>query len=468
MADIGRQTPTECFVLPYKKTKGPEAIEAYEKTGRSAMDWQKLLVYDLLALEDDQWIHMRYGYSVPRQNGKNEVVAIREMWGLLHGERILHTAHRTDTSHMAWERLLTILTEADLINPDKKDKGLYRAFGKEHIYLDAYQEGGGRIEFRTRTSKGGLGTSYGLVVIDEAQEYQDDQDAALKYTNAASENPQTIFLGTPPTTTSAGTIFQKMRKATLAGESEYTGWSEWSVPEMTDPTNKDAWYEANPSLGSRLKERTISGETGGDSVDFNVQRLGLWLSYSQKSAISKKEWSDCQVEMLPKLKGRLFVGIKYSTTNVALSVAVKTTEGKIFVEAIDCRPIRATNRWLMDFLREASWSDVVIDGQLGQKTMAELMKKSKLRRPILPKVGEIIQANSEFEQAIFEKSIQHLGQPSLADLVANCEHRAIGSNGGFGYNSISADRDVCLMDSVMLAHWACKKHKEKAKQKIRY
>ena len=472
MADrIGRQTPTESFVLPYQKTEGEEAVRIYEKSGRTAMDWQKLLVYDILAREEDgQWTHMKYGFAVPRQNGKNEVVAIRELYGLVHGERILHTAHRTDTAHAAWERLLNILTEAGYINPDKKDKGLYRAYGKEHIYLDAYMEGGGRIEFRTRTSKGGLGTSYDLLVIDEAQEYQDDQDATLKYTNAASECPQTIYLGTPPTPSSTGTIFKKMRKRVLAGEAEYTGWSEWSVPQMCDPGDKDYWYEANPSLGVRLRERTISGETGDDPVDFNVQRLGLWLSYSQQSAISKKEWLDCKAEVLPKLRGKMFVGIKYSQggTNVAMSIAIKTTDGRIFVEAIDCRPIRATNRWIMDFLRRAVWRNVVVDGQTGQAILVDLMKKNRMRKPILPTVAEVIKANAEFEQAVFDKTLVHMDQPSMTDLVSNCEHRAIGSHGGFGYKSIYTDRDICLMDSIVLAHWAAMEAKEKPKQRIRY
>lgn len=472
MADrIGRQPPTESFVLPYQKTDGAEAIACYGKSGRKAMDWQKLLVYDILAREEDnQWTHMKYGLSVPRQNGKNEVIAIREVYGLLHGEKILHTAHRTDTSHTAWERLLAILTEAGYVKQDKKDKGLYRAFGKEHIYLDAYVEGGGRIEFRTRTSKGGLGTSYDLLVIDEAQEYQDDQDAALKYTNAASENPQTIYLGTPPTANSTGTLFTKMRKSTLAGDAEYTGWSEWSVPQICDPENKDYWYETNPSLGIRLKERTISGETKGDPVDFNVQRLGHWLSYSQKSAITEKEWADCMVETLPNLRGKLFVGIKYGPggTNVAVSIAVKTTDGRVFVEAIDCRPIRATNRWIMEFLREASWAKVVIDGQNGQKILADLMRKNHMRKPVLPTVSDIIKANAVYEEAVFDKTIVHRGQPSLADLVANCEHRAIGSHGGFGYKSIHSEREIALMDSMILAHWIALESKEKTKQKIRY
>lgn len=99
----------------------------------------------------------------------------------------------------------------------------YKAFGKEHLEV----AGGGIIEFRTRTSKGGLGEGFDLLIIDEAQEYQDDQESALKYVVTDSKNPQTIFCGTPPTPVSSGTVFTKFRKATLEGQTVNSGWAEW-------------------------------------------------------------------------------------------------------------------------------------------------------------------------------------------------------------------------------------------------
>ena len=36
----GRQTPTTSVVLPYDSTLGQEAVDLYEKTGRTAMEWQ--------------------------------------------------------------------------------------------------------------------------------------------------------------------------------------------------------------------------------------------------------------------------------------------------------------------------------------------------------------------------------------------------------------------------------------------
>ena len=168
---LGRQTPTAAVVLPYTTTHGQEAIDLYNTTGRTAQQWQQLLLYDILAEnEDGLWVHTKFGYSVPRRNGKNEIAAMRELYGLQRGENILHTAHRTTTSHAAWERLCSLLDKA------KIEYRSIRASGRESIRL---KSGEGRIEFRTRSSKGGLGEGFDLLIIDEAQEYTDDQESAL-------------------------------------------------------------------------------------------------------------------------------------------------------------------------------------------------------------------------------------------------------------------------------------------------
>ena len=165
MKRIGNQEPTIHFSLPYSQTEGQDAIDLYELTGRNALEWQQILVKDILAKNDKGlWTHTRFGYSVPRQNGKGEILAIIELYALAVGLRVLHTAHLTSTSHKAWERLCSFLD--DLNVPYKSIK----AKGQELIELTE----GGRIEYRTRTAKGGLGESYDLLIVDEAQEYTDD------------------------------------------------------------------------------------------------------------------------------------------------------------------------------------------------------------------------------------------------------------------------------------------------------
>lgn len=470
---IGNQVPTQSVILPYSKSTGKEAIALYEKSGRIAQEWQKIQMEHILAINGDNlWVHTKYGYAVPRRNGKNEIVAIRELKALEDGEQALHTAHRTTTSHTAWERLKQII-EASGYTEDE-DYETLRATGRERIN---FLQTGGRVEFRTRTSTGGLGEGFDLLVIDEAQEYTIDQESALKYVVSDSDNPQTIFCGTPPTPISGGTVFTDLRKTTLEGGTRNGGWSEWSVEEMSNPRDVDLWYATNPSLntgianrGPILTERKIRDEIGQDKVDFNIQRLGHWIKYNQKSAISENEWEDLKVKRLPKLVGSLFVGIKYGNdgTNIGVSIAVKTSTGKIFIESIDCRSIRQGNKWIIDFLKNADIKEVVIDGASGQEILKAEMKEARLIKPILPTVKEIIVANAAWEQGIYQQTIQHKDQPSLTQVVVNCDKRNIGSNGGFGYRSQFDDMDIVLMDSALLAFWACSESKPAKKQKVRY
>ena len=239
---------------------------------------------------------------------------------------------------------------------------------------------------------------------------------------------------------------------------------------MSDPHDVDLWYETNPSLGTMLKERTIRSEIGDDDIDFNIQRLGLWLKYNQRSAISKNEWEALEVEKLPALSGQLFVGIKFGHDgqNVSLSIAARTKDEKIFVETYSCRPIRAGVAWMLDFIEKADVRKVAVDGKNGTGIMEDAMKKAKLGKPVLPTVAQIIKANAEFEQALSLGNLVHMKQSAVTQIVSNCEKRAIGSAGGFGYQSILEGADISILDSMILALWICGETKEKKKQNIAY
>ena len=460
---LGRQTPTASVVLPYDKTFGLEAIDLYNQTPKTAQEWQGNLLKDILAYNDEGlWVHTKFGYSIPRRNGKNEVVAMVELYALVDmGVKVLHTAHRTTTGHAAWERLCGLLDAIGVEYEQTKQLGL------ETCTLS----NGGRISFRTRSSKGGLGEGYDILVIDEAQEYTDDQESALKYVVSDSPNPMMIFCGTPPTNVSAGTVFQKFREKVLFGESINSGWAEWGVEEMSDVHDIDLWYECNPSMGTILTERKVQDEISSDDIDFNIQRLGLWLKYNQKSAITEGTWDMLKVDKV-SVVGSVFVGIKYSHEGdtVAMSVAAKTEDGRIFVEGLDCRPVSEGNGWIISALSKLSTNknSVYVDGASGQQLLADDMKANKMKPPVLPTVKEIIVANATFEQAIYQKTLVHSGQPSMKQIVTNCEKRKIGSGGGFGYKSILEGADVALMDSAILACYSCSVAKPPKKQHIGY
>lgn len=148
-----------------------------------------------------------------------------------------------------------------------------------------------------------------------------------------------------------------------------------------------------------------------------------------------------------------------------MSIASKTEDGKIFVEAIDCVSIRAGNNWIFEYFDNPKLKGIAIDGASGQDLLVKTMKDRGIKiKPILPSVGEIITSNAMFEQALFSKTICHMGQVALRDVVTNCEKRLIGSKGGFGYSSLIDTQDISIMDSMILAHWLCATAKEQPKR----
>ena len=478
---VDNQNPSFTNVTLTRKTKtlGTKAVRSYAQTGQSLMIWQQRQVKCIMETNSKgQWKHMNYCICVSRRNGKGEILAAREMYGLIYlKEKICHTAHRATTSHDAFNRLYTLLKKAGYQEYSRKNKtmGERSFFASKQYGLERIEvTGGGVIEFRTRTNNGGLGEGFDLLVIDEAQEYTSKQESSLLYTVSASKNPQTIMVGTPPTVVSQGDVFVRIRGKVLEGKAPETGWAEWSTPELIEGdkiNDPEIWRRYNPSYGKLLNERKVRNELTGDVLDFNIQRLGFWCSFNQSSEISEADWNALKVEEFPKLKEKRFLGIKYGKdgVNVALSVASRTEDGHIFVETIDCVSIRAGNGWLFEYMYNPKVDKIAIDGASGQQLLSDQMKEHGIQKPpILPKVGEIIAANAMFEQALYGGDIVHRGQESLKNVVTNCSKRLIGSQGGFGYQSLVDTQDIAIMDSMILAFWLCATTKEVTPQSIDY
>lgn len=460
---IGNPIPTISVILPYEQSYGDEAVQLYNLSNNVCQEWQTLMLSDIMAVNDDGlWVHTKFGFSLPRRNGKSEILTQREIWGLFNSEHILHTAHLTDTAHTSFERLKARL---EAIGVRIKT---FKGYGRERIEL---LDTGGRIDFRTRTSSGALGQGYDLLVIDEAQEYTHAQQTALNYVVSSSKNPQTIMCGTPPTVVSSGTVFRDFRDNTLQGETVNAGWAEWSVDHKVNVKDKESWYHTNPSLGTIFTERIIQDElTANDETDFLIQRLGLWIRYNQQSAISAPDWDALKVEVLPTFTTPIFAGVKYGRdgVNVCLSIALKTDDGKIFVEAIDCRDQREGNDWIINFLLKCKVKAILVDGASGLETFQRECKEQKLKTVNSATVKEVVQSSSDFETAIANKTLCHMGRPALRQSVTNCKHRAIGSGGGYGYQTLDDDIEVALIESAVLATHACSNFKEVKKQRVGY
>ena len=76
---FGNQLPTTSVILPYEDSLYQQAIDLYQKTGRNCYEWQLNMLKDIMATQDDGlWTHQKFGYSIPRRNGKTEIIYMLE------------------------------------------------------------------------------------------------------------------------------------------------------------------------------------------------------------------------------------------------------------------------------------------------------------------------------------------------------------------------------------------------------
>lgn len=250
---IGRQVPRLEVVPDGDATIADKAVEFCRAVGMTLYPWQEHFLRDMLLTgEDGTWASREVVSSVPRQNGKGEILVARELVGiyLLDEQRIMHSAHFLDTAIDAGERLFDLIS----MNPDlmgwwadqfSGEPKLIKSNGKDAIHFP----NGAKIYFRTRTKKTGRGLSFDLVVFDECFDLPNEVYAAMDNTTKARPNAQKIFISSPVNRYehSHGVVFSAKRWAAM-DDAPGVMLKEWSPEEGADPFSREAWEQANPSL----------------------------------------------------------------------------------------------------------------------------------------------------------------------------------------------------------------------------
>jgi hypothetical protein len=300
-------------------------------------------------------------------------------------------------------------------------------------------------------------------ITHNCQEQNDAQEEALLPTISAGplQNPQVIMMGTPPTAGSTGTVFIRARRNLLQGKSDIA-WQEWSVENITDNYDIDAWYQTNPSLGYLITEKAIRAEAGAMSQDsFNKMRLGWYAGLDDKRVISDDEWNALAVKevKLPE-NPQLAYAVKFAPDRSAVTLAVGVIMGeKIHVEVIERKRMSDGMawlvRWLLDRWRKASC--IVVDGAAGQGLLVEELLRSepKIKKRLLtPNVKEAGSAYASFYQAIQDGTLTHYNQPLLNSAIRTAKRRDIGKDGMFGYAPLNPSIQMDPVDAVAFAYYS--------------
>jgi hypothetical protein len=351
---VGRQEPRFLSRPEFDSSAFEEVVVFCRAMGMVLDPWQELCLEVALGDVGGEWAATEVGVIVPRQNGKGEILAARELAGLFvfHERLILHSAHEFKTAREHFIRVLGYLQAPGNEWMLEQVKTIHRSHGEEGIEL----HNGNRLNFVARSTGSMRGMTGDCVVLDEAYALNDLHMAAVISTLSARSiegNPQIWYTSSAPLETSI--VLHRLRKRGRVGDPRFA-YLEWSAESADEP---DAVKNANPALGIRISEAFVETERGSLSREgFERERLGIAPDIDGEAAIPLEKWR----AVLGKAKPGEPVAFAVDCTPDRRYGAIATADAQV-VELVDHRPgvgwvvarcFELWERWGCKFVVDAS------------------------------------------------------------------------------------------------------------------
>lgn len=411
------------------KTRGGEIAEMADRIGQPLLDWQRLILDDMCAIDDNgMFIKKSSLFMCARQSGKSHMMRMRMMAGLfLFGERnILIMSSQRKMAIRSLEIIAETIERNDFlvsqVKGGKIDTAWRRTNGNERIIM----ESGAQIEVVAANSDSSRGLSADVLWIDELREVNEAAMDASKSTTLTRPNSQRFY------TSNAGTaesqVLNHMRERSMAKPPKSLGFYEYSAPEQCDIWDRKAWAMANPSLGILISEAAVE-ETIATSTNIaaRTETLCQWVSTGLTSPWTPGSWeelADSEMVMAPGMHTMFAFDVDPHTRRSASLVAgsilpdgriglalIKTWESQIAVDEL--KIAGDINAYAKTWLPKK-----ILFDKYTTQAIADRLKNS----------GQVVEdcsgsqfytACSTFKDAIDNKRVVHGGQEYLDTAMNN-------------------------------------------------
>lgn len=431
---------------------------------------------------DATWAAKRVGISVPRQNGKSQLMVARILAGaLLFGEKkIVVSAHQQDTAREAFAKLMEIIEDdanealRARLDPRFGRGGVMNALNREAVRFT----NGATVQFKARSGSGGKGFSSDCLLLDEAQILGSRAWTSINSTMSAMPNPQVWLLGTPPQEEDDSYTFELVRKAAVDGTSTSAAWVEWSADPNArdfDPASEYTRWSANPAWNVRINHEVVQGEFETYSPDrFSQDRLGVWRSAQTgvTRLVSGDDWTAIQTaEPPPDGVRSLAVVFGFENDQAALGGAVKHEDG-VHLELVGSHPgpvdIDGIADWLADRWRDTAM--IAIAGGAQSKVLYQALRDRGVPAKVirLASTGDYFAANAMLASSITSRTItvpKGADTDALEQSVAVSDKKVTASGSGWRWRATSPDGDHQPMEAISLALWAARTTKRRPGRK---
>jgi hypothetical protein len=255
----GEQAPPRFEVSPPASSANSweDVADLSASFGAPLDEWQERILQAAMGERaDGKWLAKRVGVTVPRQNGKTQVLMARALAGaLLFGEKtIIVSAHQQDTARETFMKIMELREQSPALAA--RIAKVMEALNREFIRFT----NGAVIKFKARSQSGGRGFSSDCLLLDEAQILKQSTWVSINSTMSARPNPQVWLLGTCPTPEDDGAVFESVRTAAISGKSRTSAWLEWGAEPGDDPAEERTRWKANPAWFTRINHEVVQGE----------------------------------------------------------------------------------------------------------------------------------------------------------------------------------------------------------------
>lgn len=420
-------------------------------------EWQEQVLEAAMGERaNGKWSSKYIGLSVPRQNGKSQIIVARALAGvLLFGEKkVIISAQSHDTAREVWQRIIDIV-EA---NPwlESRVTGRINAISRESLTFDSGLDAK-TIQLKARTLTGVRGFSADCLLLDEGQILGKSAWGSINPTVSARPNPQVWLFGTPPTNDDDPFAFGRIRDSALAHKARHT-WVEWSASPDDDMDDPDVWAKANPAFGIRISREAVEDDRAAmDDDQFGRERLGMWSSAGGSPVIGDELWSLAE-ESGSTIVDRAAIAIDVApdASSASLAFAGQRADGKWHVELVEQR-----NRadWLPLYISEFIKLNphiraVVVDVGSSASIIADDISQIGVKFTA-PRAIDVGVACERFVSGITAGHVRHTGQTQLAAAVANGRKRKLSAGGGdlWAWNRKNFSTDITPLVAATLALW---------------
>lgn len=318
-------------------SKGYRVIDFAESLGIGLMPWQRFALVHGLELRKGGGYRFRIVLIIcSRQNGKTTIPKLLSLWRMLHdgGQMVLGTSTNLEYARESWEAAAEL---AEDVLPDQVQR-----IRRGSINTSIELTNRARYKIAAANRSGGRSLSVDLGVTDELREHASwDAWAALSGTTTARPDPQIWALSNAGDDSSV--VLNHLRESALGyidsgvGD-DALGLFEWSAPDGCDLDDRRAWAQANPALGERITDETLTSKLhSAPPAVFRTEHLCQRVA-NLDPAVDASAWSDTAdpAATLDGLRDRLAlcVDVAIDLKHVSLLAAAVGDDGRARVEVV--------------------------------------------------------------------------------------------------------------------------------------